>query len=289
MIGLITPNLWSQDDDDFDFEGDIVIDKDVFYDTRVINGHSVETLDKNQLDFRIVHRFGTIATPAAPRSLFGLDNSSDIRIAFEYGLTDKLMIGAGRSKGHNPLKELWDGLVKYKILQQTSDMPISLTASSSMFFTSMKADQGLVNPTSFTKDAHRFSYYTQIMIGKNFGDHASIQIAPGIMYRNFVPFEDQNLIPCLGLTGKVKVYKKISLVAEYYAVFRENNTPLFTEYVNPLALGIEFKTYSHIFQLNFINSGGIGEGQFIPFTSSKWSDGAFRFGFTIARQFQLGK
>jgi hypothetical protein len=37
--------------------------------------------------------------------------------------------------------------------------------------------------------------------------------------------------------------------------------------------------------LNFINSRGIGEGQFLPYTSSSWSDGEFRFGFTIARKF----
>jgi hypothetical protein len=41
--------------------------------------------------------------------LFGLDNSADIRIAFEYGITDKMMIGLGRSKGTgSPYKSLID-------------------------------------------------------------------------------------------------------------------------------------------------------------------------------------
>ena len=55
--------------------------------------------------------------------------------------------------------------------------------------------------------------------------------------------------------------------------------------MNPFGIGIEINTYGHVFLLNFVNSKGIGEGQFIPYTSSKWSEGQFRFGFTIARKF----
>lgn len=283
---LLTCGLTSYaQDDDFSFDEEEPTKVEVFYDTRVINGHSVETLGKGELDFRIVHRFGTIATPASPRSLFGLDNSSDIRIAFEYGITDDLMIGAGRSKGAGPLKELWDGLIKYKIFNQSADMPVSLTAVGSAFFTSMKADGQLVNPTSFTKDAHRFSYYTQLAVGRDFGGKASLQIAPGLMYRNLVTFEESNATPVLGVMGKVHVYKKMSFIAEYYMVLRKDDTPLFTEYTDPLAVGVEFKTYAHTFQLNFVNSGGIGEGQFLPYTVSKWGDGEYRFGFTISRRF----
>jgi hypothetical protein len=36
-----------------------------------------------------------------------------------------------------------------------------------------------------------------------------------------------------------------------------------------------------------MNSKGLGAGQFIPFTTSNWSEGEFRFGFTIARKFNL--
>ena len=55
--------------------------------------------EKNMLDFRISHRFGDIAVPSSGRTLFGLDNSTDIRIGFEYGITDQFMVGFGRSKG----------------------------------------------------------------------------------------------------------------------------------------------------------------------------------------------
>ena len=65
-------NLSSQDD--WDFENKENKNK-LFLDTRVVNGHTVNTLEKKVLDFRITHRFGEIATNQSYRTLFGFDNS----------------------------------------------------------------------------------------------------------------------------------------------------------------------------------------------------------------------
>ena len=65
-----------------------------FKGTRIINGHSVETVKKNHLDFIIHHRFDRLNSGAY--NLFGLDYST-IRLGFEYGLTDNVTIGFGRS------------------------------------------------------------------------------------------------------------------------------------------------------------------------------------------------
>ena len=103
--------------------------EETFMSSRIINGHSVETLRKGVLEFRVEHRFGDIAgSNGGVQTLFGLDNSSDIRIAFEYGITDKLMVGIGRSKGTgNPYSALMDGFVKYRVLhQEKKGMPISM-------------------------------------------------------------------------------------------------------------------------------------------------------------------
>ena len=92
--------------DDWDFEN--TSNTDFFIDTRAVNGHTSEVLESNELEFRITHRFGEIATLESYRTLFGLDNSSDIRIALEYGLFKNMMIGMGRSKGAGPFLEVWD-------------------------------------------------------------------------------------------------------------------------------------------------------------------------------------
>ena len=128
FIVFFTSPCFSQDDWDFDEDSEELTLSPAFNDTRVVNGHSVEVLDKNTLDLRISHRFGNIAVPNAGRTLFGFDNSTDIRIGLEYGITEKLMIGAGRSKGSQPLTEVWDGLAKFKVFDQSENRLWAQTA-----------------------------------------------------------------------------------------------------------------------------------------------------------------
>ena len=74
--------------------------QETFTSTRIINGHSVETLKARILQFRIEHRFGDFAgANGGIQNMFGFDNVADVRFAFEYGVSDKLMLGFGRSKG----------------------------------------------------------------------------------------------------------------------------------------------------------------------------------------------
>jgi hypothetical protein len=286
FLFLISTSLIAQDE--WDFENTSNDQKDIepaFNDTRIVNGHSVEVLDEKVLDLRISHRFGDIAVPSSGRTLYGLDNSTDIRIGFEYGITDQFMIGVGRSKGAGPYLEVWDGLIKYKAINQSEAFPLSVSLVSSAFATSMMASVDSTELTSFKKLSHRFSYYSQLILAYNLNNLFSIQLSPGLLHRNYVSYEDQNTNFVIGLMAKLKVYKKISLVGEYYHIMRKQAIINNTEYLNPLAISVEIKTHAHVFQLNFMNSKGIGEGQFIPYTSSSWLEGEFRFGFTISRHF----
>ncbi len=291
LIFLLAPiNLCAQeigwdDDDEEEFESEIWS----FADTRVINGHSVEVLEAGTLDFNVSHKFGSVANTESYRKLFGLDVSADIRIAFEYGLFNRMNIGLGRSKGSGPFTEYFDGYAKYKILQQTKKMPISLTFVGSMFTTGMKSSPSDYAIDHFEKWKHRISYYTQFMVSRNFKDIFSLQIAPGASYRNLVFEGDKNAIFSLGVMPKVRIWKKISVLFEYYFLFREERMFLGVEYVNPLGFALEIKTFAHVFQINFTNSRGFGEGQFIPFTYSKFRDGNFRLGFKISRHFDFSR
>src|SRR5512139_3907690 len=65
-----------------------------FKTTRLINAHSIEQLAAGVLDVKISHRFGTLNSGFY--ELFGLDNAS-IRLGADYGITNWLMVGLGRS------------------------------------------------------------------------------------------------------------------------------------------------------------------------------------------------
>jgi len=257
--------------------------KPLFLDTRAINGHTVKLLEKKVLELRIIHRFGDIATNESYRTLFGLDNSSDIRIGLEYGLTDKIMIGAGRSKGAGPFLELWDAFVKAEVYNNKA-LKLKISWSSKLFFTTMKSSKIESDLTYFSKLSHRVTYHNELLIAFKPINKLTLQLSPGFIFRNLSKIEDKNFIPHIGAIARLHLFKKVSLVAEYYANinstdYRKNN------YVNPFGLGIEINTFGHVFLLNFVNSRGIGEGQFLPYTKSKWTKGEYRFGFTIARKF----
>jgi hypothetical protein len=268
--------------DDWDFKSP-KISSDLFLDTRAINGHTVNVLEKNVLDLRITHRFGNIGTPQSFRTLFGLDNSSDIRIGLEYGISDKIMIGGGRSKGASPFLEVWDALVKYQLFEKKKT-PLKITFSSKAFFTSMRSSGISSDITNFDRFEHRLSYHNELLVAFKPVNKLTIQLSPGFTYRNLTHYEDQNLTVNLGSVVRLHLFKKVSIIAEYFAPINTTNYRK-ENYVNPFGMGIEINTYGHVFLLNFVNSRGIGEGQFIPYTTSEWAKGQFRFGFTIARKF----
>lgn len=258
-----------------------------FKTTRVINAHSPETNFKRKLDFRVVHRFGDIAGDnGGYHSMFGIDNARDIRIAAEYGLTDDLDIGAGRSKGAGPRREIWDGLVKYRFLRQKEDfkLPFSATYLGTTAFTSVEESDQETSVNAFDNFTHRFSFTHQLIVGSRLSDRISLEVLPTYIHRNFVAHNDKNDIYALGAAGTFKISKMVGISAEYFKVWPENRGGNFRD---PLAIGVEFETGGHVFHLNFTNSAGIGETQFIPYTRSSWFDGEFRFGFTISRIFQL--
>lgn len=262
-----------------------------FNTTRVVNGHSVDMLHKRELDFRILHRFGDMATNGAGRTLFGIDNAADIRIALEYGISNKLNVGLGRSKGAGPQTQLFDGYVKYNLMQQMDDnsKPISVTLLGTTSFSSMEASTDSTSPVSFHEGewSQRLSYCSQLMISRKFSNAFSMQIMPTYVHRNYVAYEDKNGIFSVGAAIRLKVSKTMHLLAEYYYLFPSNRIVNGTQYYNPVAIGVEFVTFGHVFHISITNSAGLGETQFIPHTYSDLSKGQFRLGFTISRIFNL--
>ena len=83
-----------------------------FKTTRLVNGHSVENVAKGVLDVKISHRFGNLNEGFY--ELFGLDKAT-MRIGFDYGITNTLMIGVGRST----YQKTYDAFFKLKILRQS--------------------------------------------------------------------------------------------------------------------------------------------------------------------------
>jgi hypothetical protein len=250
-----------------------------FKGTRIINGHSIETVKKNHLDFLIHHRFDALNSGAY--NLFGLDYST-IRLGFEYGITDKLMVGFGRSSN----QKTYDFLAKAKLLRQSSgkvNMPVSMTAFVSAVIETQDKTLEVQDKTS---------YCTQLLIARKFNDKLSLQLNPTFLYRNRVATAAQErALFALGFGGRMKLNKRLSLNAEYYLAFRDKDlkNAAGDNYHNSLALGVDIETGGHVFQLHFTNSTGMIEKQFIGDTSGSWAKGDIRYGFNVSRTFSFDK
>ncbi len=271
------------------------IESDVFLTTRLINAHTTETVRARHLDIRITHRFGDIGGDLGGiQSLYGLDNVTDVRIALEYGITDQLTLGFGRSKGVDgagPTK-LIDGFAKYQILRQAKGgSPLSLTVFGNAVVSHMDAGTVPTSETAFTKFAHRLSYDFQVIIARKFSPRLSLQLMPNFLHRNLVRFEDENNNFSMGIGGRIGISKNIAVIFDYYYLlsnYRSDETLNGGQkFYMPLGIGFEFRTGGHVFHLNFSNTPGIIENQYIPYTLKNWLDGEFRLGFNISRPIRL--
>ena len=252
-----------------------------FKSTRVIMSHSMEMLKEGVLDFRILHRFGTLNSGIS--NLFGLDDAS-IRLGLDYGITRNLTVGLGRTSV-NPRKDA-DAFVKYRLLQQTTGIrsrPFSLLAvAGTTMQTAEWADKSRDNHFS-----SRVGYYGQIILGRKFSEALSLQLVPTMVHRNLVPTtRDDNDTYALGAGGRLKLSNRISLNADYYYVFNKDES--LTTY-NPLSIGFDIETGGHVFQLHFSNAVGMNERSFVTETTGDWGDGDIQFGFNISRVFHLKK
>ncbi|MDO9000409.1 MAG: DUF5777 family beta-barrel protein [Bacteroidota bacterium] len=268
---------------------------------RIGNAQTIETVKKKHLDFRTSHRFGNIYNADLPnpinttgQTFLGFEGANDIRFSFDYGVTDDITIGIGRSR----MNHIVDGSLKWKILKQTANfsMPISLAFFSSTGYTHDLPStiySGIVKDFE-TNELHRLNYFNQLIIASKINNWLSLEILPSYMHRNFIKEKlntnngsyDVNGFISIGFGGRIKLTKRLSFIGDYFynvTPFYQNNIKAF----NPLALGFEIETGGHVFSLFFTNAGGLIENNFIPYTTDSWAKGQVKFGFCISRTFAL--
>lgn len=269
---------------------------------RLGNAQTTETIKKNHLEYRIMHRFGNIANTnqtlnQIAHTAFGLDNASDIRMSLEYGITNDISVGLGRSR----FNELVDLSCKWRIIKQTTDFktPVSIAVFGSMGYTTMSPSRLYSNVPikNFpTREAHRINYVTQVIIASKINTWLSLELLPTWLHRNFIVQtfndntgrEDGNDYPILGIAGRLKLSKRVTLFADYFYNFHpyfQNNPNVFI----PLSVGFEIETGGHIFTLFFANNSAIIENNFLVSTSDTWSKAQIKLSFCISRTFSLKK
>ncbi len=265
--------------------------------SRLINGQTIETISKNHLNFWISHRFGAVNSGFIA-NFFGLDEAK-IRLGLEYGLTDRWLVGAGRSS----LEKTYDLYTKYKVLRQSNKMPITVTAMAGWGINTMASGYVMESGSTmkFNDNIERYSYWSQVLVARKFDEKLSLQVMPTLIHVNKV--EDPsipNQLFALGAGGRYKLSQRFTLSAEYYHTFREleddeddddggGNGAFPYPYRDALSLGVDIETGGHVFQFHLTNARGMVEKQFIGQNVGSWGKGDIFYGFNIARTFSLDK
>jgi hypothetical protein len=251
-----------------------------FKGNKIINIETNETVRKKNLDVRVSHLFGNMGAEAGGgiHNLYGIDQSADIRIGFHYGVTDRLMLGVARAKRN----ENFEGLIKYRILEQTSDgsVPFSSTLYSNMTY-SIKSSEVIA------KNVYRLTYCTQAIFTYKYSTRFSVAVTPGFLHRNFVDAGDENNTFSLSGGFRYKFTRSASIISDYSHTFGRED--VFQDYKDVFGLGIEIETGGHVFSIMFTNASGILENDYLVNTVDSWAHGGMKFSFHISRMFRMTK
>lgn len=250
---------------------------------RNINLYTVHNLSKSELHYSIMHTFGEVNT--GYQQLWGIDNGANVRFSFEYGISDVLSVGIGRSS----LDKMVDITGRYHFLRQMSDdsMPVSATFSGGIGINT--SDLGFVS--NLGMDEYSFSdrtnFYASVLVARKMNENLSLQVSPMFVHFNRVGTEisiteeNTNTYFAVGLAGRYKIKPRLAISAQYIPTITEKRTN------DNLALGLDIETGGHVFQLFFTTSRALNDSYLIAADNGSISDREFRFGFNVNRLFSL--
>ena len=243
-----------------------------FESSYLINQQTVLMPYQGSLNFQLQHRFGLVENGIT--DIFGIYATANTRLGLDYGITDKLMVGAGTTRDYKLQDINW----KYQILQQTQSgsMPVFLTYYGN--FVIDARENSVFYPEENYRFIHRFSYFTQLLVARKFNDAISLQVAPNFIYFNAVKPGVNNIHYGLSASGRARFTSSLSAIVEYDQLLSENEA---TEIYPNLSVGLEIGTATHAFHIYISNYNQIiPQRNFVFNTNNPW-DGKFLIGFNV--------
>lgn len=249
---------------------------------RNINFYTVESLSPGELHYSIMHTFGEVKS--GPGSLWGIDNGANVRFSFEYGITDRLSLGFGRSS----LDRVYDFTSRVAVLRQkrNNSIPVSVSLIPLMGINTLSLDF-LDEPYKFSE---RLNFSIVMPVARKFNDKLSLQFIPVYSHFNRVGPELNLISPNVndyfgtGVGGRYKFTRSSAVTFQFIQPFSKADN------LDPnLAIGIDIETGGHVFQMFFSTTRALSESYIIAGSNGNFFEREFRFGFNINRLFMVGK
>lgn len=253
--------------------------EEVFLTMSLITMATTSNLEKNNMNSTIMHNFGLVSTGI--EEFWGLDQGAAVRLGIDYGITNKLSVGIGRTSRDDNV----DLRFKYTLLQQMRSGKVPVEVS-------LKGDIGINTQKINLYEASfqdRLNYFGSLAIARKFSESFSFQVAPMISHFNTIVIEteEQDLVNnhyAAGFGGEYRLNLKHSFSFEYFLVVGDRNSN--TE--NPMAVSWQIDTGGHVFQIFFMNGNWFTEQHLLARTTDDFFARDFRIGFNVNRVFGLG-
>ncbi|MFT5145005.1 MAG: hypothetical protein ACI80V_000891 [Rhodothermales bacterium] len=253
--------------------------EELFWAPTVIGTASVTNLDAGDLNFSIKHAFGLVSSGI--ENLYGLDGAANIRFGLDYGATDWLSLGFGRSR----FDKVYDFRFKTNLLRQT-------VSGSSPLEVAVMGDMGVTTLENGFSFNDRLSYAGMIMLGRRLSEKVSVQVSPMVSHFNTVYIErnnngdvvaEENTHFGAAVALNLKINEVVAVLVEYVPVFGERTDGT----VDAFSVGLDIETGGHVFQLFFGSSDWLTEQHLLARNNDDFFAGDFRWGFNVNRVFGL--
>ena len=210
------------------------------------------------LEAVIQHKFGTVGNGHS--DLYGIYAAgANIRLGLNYVIIKNFQIGAGITKANMTT----DLNAKWTIFQQTrrGTMPLSIALYGNVGIDGRNISafgSGMVNrdyndlPVTF-KPSDRYSYFSELIIGRKFCDMFSMQAAVSFSHYNAVPVGYDHEKVAVHLNGRIKVSPQGSIIFNYDRPLEIKQISEQFSFVHSslqnLSFGYEISTSTHAFQI----------------------------------------
>jgi len=262
-----------------------------FRGTTLLNVKTTENVPEKGFIFTIQHRFGLADLQnELLLDLFGMDLTSNIRFGFTVPLTRSTYIGVGRTKiGKN-----YDFEFNQILLKQSPEkrIPLSIALYTNAAISSSEFPE--VQPDNYFRDGiipfsynahHRWSYLSQIIISRKFGNWFSLLVSPSYVHQNLADPGEYNKRWVIPFGAEIRTGLFSSIIFEYAHLFDN-----FNGRDNPYGIGWEYQTASHLFQIFISNKNNIlGQNYLMKEIGADFGDYTFFLGFNLHRTLWVKK
>ena len=241
----------------------------------LIDNQTVDVVEKNELEFSFMQRFGNIKNDV---DMFGLFSPENLRFGIDYGLIKNVSIGIGATKA----KSIFDLNAKVVLFKQnTLSMPVTISFFGEASRSGM-SENNFINQDGEYNSMNRMSYFSELMIARKFNDQFSLQGALTYSYFNLIEETYSNSNLGVSILGRYMFHKHVALIGDYDLPLTNNNLPK-----QNMGIGLEFMGKSNSLQLFVSSRNTIVNSEYRVCNPNDFKKGELLFGFNISHKWGL--